>query len=370
MIPLARDGFTEQEIKDVLHSKRGSRKIRFRYDLLDKNDKKKLELTNVLGGEVTFAAFNDIKRTAKFNIKENGSIDWLSDRIQPFFELLMPGGKWISFPLGIFLLSSPTKKDDIGGIYRDVEAYDGLAVLIDDKLDNLYTVTAGTNYKTAVIDLLSSAGITKYIIEDTTKTLPIDVEFEIGQTKLSAINALLSHINFTPLRVDVNGYYVSNLYINPGLRSAEYTYKDDYLSVTVRGMEEDFDLFNVPNKWVVVRTNSEELPLKSVYVNSNEESLTSTINRGRTIVDYREIDNTADQAALDSYTERIAFEASQIYGKLKFNTALMPMHDYFDILQIEYSSLGINGKYSETEWTLPLVVGGQMNHSVRRVVTI
>ncbi|WP_042761602.1 hypothetical protein, partial [Streptococcus sobrinus] len=77
------------------------------------------------------------------------------------------------------------------------------------------------------------------------------------------------------------------------------------------------------------------------------------VSRGRTIVDYREIDNIADQAALDSYTQRIAFEASQIYGKLKFDTAIMPMHEYSDVLKIEYSHLNINAAFVETAWNFP-----------------
>jgi hypothetical protein len=370
MLQLARGGFTDDQIKDALHGKRGSRKIRFRYDLLDKNENKKQTLTSVIGGEVKFSALNDIKRTASFTIKDDPAINWLSDRIQPFVEVLINNTSWVEFPLGVFLPSSPTRDDTTGGAIRSVEAYDGLTILIDDKLADIYTVTAGTNIKTAVIAILTGAGITKYIIEDTTKTVSIDMQYEVGTPKISVINDLLSQINFTPIRVDVNGYFTSNSYISPSLRPIEYTYKDDELSVTYRGMQEELDLFDTPNQFIVVRTNSEETPLKSVYTNSNAASPTSTVSRGRTIVDYREIDNISDQSALDSYTQRIAFEASQVYGKLNFETAIMPMHDYYDILKIEYGPLGVNDKYTETSWSIPLEVGGRMKHEVRKVVSI
>lgn len=278
--------------------------------------------------------------------------------------------KWIEFPVGVFLLSSPEKADTTGGVKRSVEAYDGTIILRDDRFDDVVTVTAGTNYKTAIVSFLQGAGITKYIIADTEKVLPVDLQFEIGTTKLSAINALLAQINFTPIRVDANGFYISGPYISPNARGIDYTYKDDALSVTHRGMVEQMDIFDVANKWVVVRTNAEELPLKSVYTNSAADSETSTTNRGRTIVDYREIDNIADQTALDAYTQRIAFEASQVFGKVEFTTAIMPMHDYFDVLKVEYAALNIDAKYSETAWNFPLVVGGRMKHEVRRVVNI
>lgn len=278
--------------------------------------------------------------------------------------------EYAEFPLGIFLLSTPTRADEGARIYRDVEAYDGLIVLRDDKFTERYVVEAGVTYYDAVKSILNSAGVTKLNLENTSTVLTNAVEFEAGRAKLFAINELLRQINYTPIHVDVNGFYTSYPYRSPSLRPAEYTYKDDALSVTYNGMEEELDLYNVPNKWVVVRTNAEEAPLHAVYTNENPNSVTSTVSRGRTIVDYSEVDNIADQASLDAYVERIAFEASQVYGRLTFETGLMPIHDYADVLQIEYSPLGIRDKYAEVSWTLPLDINGRMSHEVRKVVSI
>ena len=85
---------------------------------------------------------------------------------------------------------------------------------------------------------------------------------------------------------------------------------------------------------------------------NNPNSITSS-SRGRTIVDFREVDNIADQESLDAYVQRIANNASQVYGYINFETAIMPMHSYSDVLDLGYSKLGIAGKYSETNWTLP-----------------
>lgn len=278
--------------------------------------------------------------------------------------------KFAEFPLGVFLLSSPNRKEQNGEVYREVEAYDKLVILRDDKFLERYTVTAGTNYIDAVISILQSANISKWNIEQTDKTLPVDIEFDPGTDKLKAVNKILSAINFNQLQVDVNGFFVSAPYRNPQIRAAEYTYKNDDLSVTYNGMEEELDIFNVANSWVAVLSDPEREPLVSSYTNDNEDSPTSTVNRGRTISDFREVDNIADQQALDNYVQRIAFQASQVYGKVEFETAIMPMHDHFDILEIDYSPLGIKGKYTETGWTIPLSVGGRMKHNVRAVVNI
>lgn len=71
MLDLSKDGFTHEEVMDMLHSKRGSRQIRFRFDLLDKYENKIIELKSVEGGSIDMSAFSDIKRSAKFTITES-----------------------------------------------------------------------------------------------------------------------------------------------------------------------------------------------------------------------------------------------------------------------------------------------------------
>ena len=302
-------------------------------------------------------------------------IEWLTDRIQPFIMFKMPDGGWIEYPMGIFLISAPEKVEEGEQIYRNVEAYDGTIILEQDRFTERYSIKAGTKYVSAVIDILKTAGIKKYNIEDSDKTLANDLEFEPGTAKIIAINELLEAINFTPLWVDEWGYFTSRGYIAPSRKGNDYQYLDDEISVIEQGMTEELDLFSVPNKWLVTYENvdgedNEKIFLQSVYENNSEESPTSTVNLGRVIVDYRQINEIADQEALDEYTQRIAFEASQIYEKIKFTTAIMPFHSYMDIIYIRNKALGLDGQYSETSWRIPLEVGGRMEHEGRKVVDI
>jgi hypothetical protein len=303
-------------------------------------------------------------------VPEATEIDYLSDRIKPHMEIRMRDGNWIDFPLGVFLLSTPTRHDEVNGVYRDIEAYDGLIILDDDKFTSRYNIPAGTKYTKAVEDILKGAGITRFNIADKGDTLSNDKEFKIGTSKLQAVNELLSAINYTPIWVDANGYFTAFQYVSPADRREDYTYADDELSIIYNGMEEELDLTETANSWVVTQSNPEKEPLVSTKVNDNPDSPTSTVNMGRTIVDFREVDDIADQATLDAYVERIAFEASQVFGKLKFKTALMPFHEYSDVLRVKYDSLKIDYRFSETAWKMKLEAGGEMEHEVRRVVNI
>ena len=371
MQEIAQGQYSKDEIIKMLHSP--SRVIKFRYDLLDRNDKKIGKLDSVLNGEITMNSLAiNIKRTGKFKIKESEfkDIDWLNDKVQPFCMFKMPDGGWIEYPMGIFLLSSPTKKEKNSVVYRDIEAYDGLKILLDDKFDKRYTIQEKSSYLKVITDILLGAGVTKINITETDLMLRTTKEFEIGTEKLRVINELLQEINYTSLWVDENGHYTAKPYILPNEREVEYTYADDELSVMYPGIEEELDLFDIPNKFVIVASNPENLPLVSRYENLNPRSVTSIPSRQRVIVDYREVDDIANQKALDEYTKRIAYEASQIFGYVNFNTAIVPFHSYSDLLEIKNSTLGIESSYVETSWRMRLQAGAQMEHTARRVIQI
>lgn len=362
--------YTEQDILDQLRFRYGTNEIKFRYDLLNYRERRLKTLDSVVSAEISMAAFAQIKRTAKFELEEDEEIDWLNDKIQPFILLKMPNGMWVEWSLGIFVLSSPERVERAGRVYRSVEAYDGLVVLKDDKLTERYTIKEGTNYISAVYEILRSAGVEKINIERTQEELNTTREIEVGTEKLKVVNDLLNEINWNTLWVDEDGYYTSSRYTSPANRSATQDYYDDELSILNRGMSEELDLFDIANTWSVVVSNPEVEPLTASYVNDNPDSPTSTINRGRAIVDFREIDNIANQDALDARVERYAFNASQVYGYLKFETALNPLHSYSDVLNIRNEQMGIEGKYGETHWTMPLKAGALMSHEVRKVVNI
>lgn len=278
--------------------------------------------------------------------------------------------EWISFPLGIFLLGTPTKEERNGVIYREVEAYDGLLVLQENKIMERVTAPVGELYTDFIYSVLQAAGVRKWNIEPSPKTISTALEWAIGTDYLRIINDLLAAINYTPLWTDENGYYISSLYRSPQEAPIDFDYIADELSVIYNGMTEELDLFNVPNRWIVVLNDPEREPLVSTFQNENPDSPTSYQSRGRWIVDYREVTDIADQEALDAYTERIAFAASQVYGKVQFETASMPFHAYSDVIYLENQALGLSGKFSETDWTLKLDVGAKMSHQVRRIVNI
>ena len=277
---------------------------------------------------------------------------------------------WIEWPLGVFLLSTPPRiVDSTGVIIREIEAYDQLQVLIDDKVEDRYTVGQGTNYIVAVKALLDGAGIINQNLTPTASTLPVVRDWEPGTQKKIIINDLLGAINYRSLWFDENGVAVAMPYVSPADRASEYTYEINEESVILPGVVDSLDLFAIPNKWVLTVSEPDRDPLMSVYTNENPDSPTSTVSRGRTIVDYREYE-AVDQATLDARAERIAFEASQVYQQVELSTGLMPFHSDSDVVTLIHPGLSILSKFGEVAWEYDLRPGAVMKHRLRRIVNI
>jgi len=526
MLPLARNGYTASQVDAALHA--STRQIRFRYDLLDSTNAFKKTLTTVIDGSISYDTTQQIKRTAQFTLQDDGSINYLSDRIQPFALLQMdnknigPNGlyvdvstgketsvtassqynssyapgyavdgngtfgagtgwasasgaampqwiqfdcgsvinlgefkwingrnggnsscipkdykilisntgqfsgeetiavtntgnasynwvehvfapimgryvrmqitavnggayaelaeiqvyqynpsSWVEFPLGVFLLSTPPRQTDSALIVtRQIDGYDLNQILVDWKTTDRMTIPAGTNYIVEVKSLLEAAGITDHNLTATTYTLPVDLDYAGGTSYLTIINDLMKAINYRTLWFDADGVAVALPWANPSTQPASYTYVDDSKSVIYPQVNQLLDLFAVPNVWVVVVAQTDTAEIVSTYTNSNPNSPTSTVNRGREIVHYEQNLKAPLREALDQFAAQLAFTDSQVYETVVFPSAIMPFHEDYDVLQLTFSALGISDKYSEVAWSFPLVAGGQMSHSVRKVVSV
>lgn len=367
MINLSQGDYTHDEVVKILHS--ANRKEWYSVELLDKDENKKGILQKVKSLSIEYKSLRTIKRTANLTIAESDQeINYLSDRIKPIFYI-KSRGKVISFPLGIFLLSSPSRDDKNIEVTREIECYSKLQILLDDSFSERYYIAAGTNYVSAIADIIKSTGEMNIDVEPTDKVLATDREFDISKSKLEIINDLLQEINYYSLRTDSNGYFVSSPYVQPDLKQITYQYLDDELSVTYYGMRETLDLFNVKNCFLCYTTNPEKPSLKSIFINDSQFSEISTINIGRQKWDKRELEDIADQQALDDYTKRIALEASNVYGHLEFKTAIMPFHTDLDNLYIRYSPMQIDSNFQEIGWSLNLN-DNTMLHDVRRLIRL
>lgn len=372
MQQLAQRGYTTVQVEDTLRGRYGTVQMTFRYHIVNSQNQFVEDITGiVVSGEVGMDWTAPIKRNFKASVNDFEGRSWQSIRVQPWVRVLMPPygpQDFVEYPQGVYTVSAPQQTaDDADNVTRALECFDLTKNYSDDLFTARYTVAAGATYTTAIATLLGSVPRS---ITSSTKILPAAKEWVPGDAKLTAINELLAAINYNQLHTDPAGNMIVEPYVDPNLRSEEFEYLDNEVSVTVPGMTRNLDLFSVPNRWVRVVSDPDRPYLISVYTNSNPASSTSTVARGRVITDFDYMNDVADQTTLNARTKKIAQDASAIYEAVSFNTGIIPVHSGNDCYHLKYGPLGIDGKYTELQWSMPLSNGAQMSHSAQRLVQV
>lgn len=362
-----------RDVFNALHGHTGSRTWSFRYELLDKNHNRIFDLHEVVACQVEHQYLADIKRQATFTIRDEGRINYLSDRIRPFVRLYVPPYRekdWVEWPLGVFLLASPTRHaNEYDVVDRAVEGFDPLQALGDDIISTRFSVAAGANVVQAAYDLISSVvPVWKYT--RSAETLTATKEWPPGTSKRSIANELLGIAEYESVSFDSDGVGIIKPYQPPEERAPIWTYSYGEDSLIVPNVDQELDLFSIPNKWVGIVSQPDQPLLVGTYTNSNPASPTSTVRRGRTIVEVHEDIEASSQTILNNKVKRMGFEASQIYEHLTFETGLMPIHGTNDVYKILYDPLAINASYAETSWTIDCEAGATMKHEARRIVSV
>lgn len=346
--------------------KQNGRTVSFRYELLDKNDVWRKDISTITRCVVRYSSLSQLKISAEISMREDNGINYQTDRIRPIC-IISKGTQVMEFPLGIFLISSPSRDIKNTMITREMQLYSKLLLYSEDRIDNRYYVTKDTNVIAEVKRLL---GTPKLAIPDGAYTASTNREWAIGTSKLSIINDLLDSANYTSLRVDADGYYVAEPYVLPSDRDIDIEYVDDEMSVLSPNMTERLDLFNIPNKFIAYVNNPDAPVMRSVYTNSNPESITSTVYTGRVnTAEPIEVMDVVNQSALDEMVLRSAYNASQVYSHVEFETAIMPIHDYMNVIYLKHKDT-LQGKYTETNWEINCKAGAYMKHTARKVVVI
>ena len=357
-------------MKEALHYKQG-RHVSFRYELLDGRDIFKAHLKNVQpGGTVTMNASAQIKRTGRFVFRHDGDVNWETDKIKPYFVLHMPNGGTCEWPLGVLFMTTPGRSRRAGHIWHEAECYDKTVILEKDSSSSRPFIAAGTKYTDAISAQLTSAGVTTTIITESAHVLAADREWELGTPKLTIIQTLLSEINYRNVYADANGFFIIEPDVPATSRVADYLYKADQYSVIVDDQTTtERDSFDAPNVMIGIVSNPDVDEMVYICENMDPASPISIPSRnGRRVVEKVKFDGIASQGELEISTKKALTAATERYETVRLSTALMPHHEYDDLLMLE--SAAATGRYLETGWSMQLQAGAQMKHTAKRLVVV
>jgi hypothetical protein len=305
-----------------------------------------------------------IKTSFSGKFLENNSVNWLTDQIRP--EIIIDD---VTYSLGVFLPATVRHEETETQRLVTVDAYDRCWIVRDNYTDSLVYYAAGTNYLEPVKELLASAGIALIVETPTAATLATDREdWRVGTSYLTIINQLLSEINYHELWFNADGAAVLEPVSVPTAENIEHTLDNgDIRSLMLPRIKRQTDLYKAPNYFIVICANPDKNgSMVATAENSNPQSELSTVRRGRKIVGVVNVDNIANQTELQEYANRIRNESMITGETIEVTTALFPGFGVNDVTAISYNDLF--AICLESQWEMHLDVGGEMKHTLERVV--
>ena len=256
----------------------------------------------------------------------------------------------VATPVGTFLAQTQSSNHD-GRVKRyDIEAYSPLHELNETYPPIGYYVKKGARITTIAFDQIA-ANCRAPLVSDSTGSASSDTFIaEVDETWLVYLTKLLE-MDAKTLIPDYDG----TILIVP-MRSAEsmqpaFEFADDSASIVRSDIEEQLDLYQIPNKVVAIADNG----MYATATNTDPDSPLSIANRGRTI-EMRVTDPSLPEGfthtQLASYAKRVLDDASLVEHTVQFTHAWVPRLHIGDCVRIDFDRADIHTKAIVTSMKL------------------
>lgn len=308
-----------------------------------------------------------IKMSMSGTFVDNPDVNWLTDELVPY--QIIDGSE---YPVGVFPVGTVSESYDENGLKSvTVDAYDRCMILNQTKNESVLHFSAGTNYLTAIGQLLTDAGVALRIETPTDAVMQTDREdWEIGTSYLEIVNTLLAEISYEQIWFNQNGWAILQPVRTPQASNINHRYgASEKINLLKCPCSTETDMFDAANVFIAICSNPDlEQPMVATAINDNPMSSLSIFKRGRRIVKTYKVDNVPSQEELQAYVDAIRLKGMMTYETATISTANLPNHGVFDTIAISHPD--IDGIFQETSWSLVLAPGQSMIHKIRRSVII
>lgn len=339
----------------------------WRFELLTREEAPLGKLEGITSGTFDFSNAATIRSGGTLSYEGVFPVKWDEVRIQAWYTTRSPSGLDVTWPVGVFIPASPGENYTRFGITEDIDVYDKLLILDQDKVEGVWSYDVGEVVTDVIDALIRSTGETHLSLTDSGETLRTAQFWEPGTSKLRIINDLLSSINYFSIWVDGSGYFQANPHKAPSYRGVSWSFIDDHRSIYSAEFRHNQDSFDVPNRFVIVgQSDGEEEALTSVATNRDSLSPYSYERRGRWITQVEEGVEATSQEVLDALAARRLVDVSQVASTIEFPHSYIPLElndavtfrrgDRIDVL-------GVVEKYS-----ISTGVGELVKTTIREVV--
>ncbi len=306
----------------------------------------------------------EICMSLRCTVKKHPDMDVTTDLIRPYAVI-----DGVEYALGDYSVGTLKEQTKDNVQWWEIEGYDLALFCKQSLIETPYYIAVGTLYIDAISALLIDAGITRVIADSNEDTLTTDREdWEVGESRLTIINDLLAEINFYPLYFDLNGVARLAKKVEISASSASISYKGDKMSILYPECSSELDIFDTPNVFIAIMSNSEQAAMTATSENNSPSSALSIMRRQRRIPRVFKVNNIASQSALQEYVDNLRNDSMLSTETVEFYTAINPIHSVHDVLVLQHPD--IEGIFYETGWSMSVKAGEKMTHRVKRVMYV
>ena len=244
-------------------------------------------------------------------------------------------------PLGTFLVQTPSSSFD--GRVREVsmDAYTPLLELKESPPPIGYSIREGENIMSNAYKLTTEHIRAPVVETICTETLYRDFVANTDDTWMSFLIDLVANAKYSYSLDELGRVLFAPVQETASLQPV-WTYTDDNSSILYSSISMDHDLYGIPNVVEVVYSSGKESFFARV-VNDDSNSPTSTVNRGREII--QRVVNPSSmgnptQNMIDEYAVKLLKELSTVEYTIAYTHAYCPVR-LGDCVRLNYARAGI-----------------------------
>lgn len=244
-------------------------------------------------------------------------------------------------PLGTFLVQTPSTS--FNGKIRNVsmDAYTPLLELKEKQPPLGYFVVKDSNVADIAYQLTRENARAPIVPAKNDTTLYSDFVAETDETWATFIAALLAYAKYS-FALDELGRILFEPIQDISALQPVWTYNDDNSSILSTDISMEHDIYGIPNVVEVIYSDGEEMYYSRV-VNDDENSPTSTVNRGREII-HRDTSPTltgnSTQKQIDEYAENLLKQLSSVEYTITYSHGYCPVR-LGDCVRLNYERAGL-----------------------------
>lgn len=269
-------------------------------------DKAKLDLVKT--STISWDDDADTKGSASIDVTDS-----VGEAYIRIYLITIQNGETEKHPLGTFLVQTPSSTYTGKSRSVTMDAYTPLIELKENKPPIGYYVAKDENIMETVGLLTDEYSRAPVVVPTCDKTVYKDFVANSDDTWLTYLVDLAANAKYEYALDDMGRIIFPTIQDTPSLQPV-YTYTDDNSSILYPEATLEHDLFDIPNVVEVIYSDSGEY-YYATAVNNDENSPTSTVNRGRFIT-YRvtnpELPGIPTEEQIQEYAETILREKSTV----------------------------------------------------------